>query len=223
MKQRIIHIAPSLLAADFSQLDNEVKRVALLGATYLHYDVMDGHFVPNISFGVPIVASLSKTHSLINDVHLMIDHPEKFIDAFVKAGAQVVTFHYESFSNDDQRLQLIHKIKKTGIKVGMSIKPLTEVDCLIPFLKELDLVLVMSVEPGFGGQLFLKNALDKIAFLRQFIDRFKLPCLIEVDGGINDLTGPLCIQAGVDILVAGSYLFGHDDLSNRYAKLLRHG
>jgi ribulose-phosphate 3-epimerase len=222
MKTRNIHIAPSLLAADFSQLDKEVQRVASLGATYLHYDVMDGHFVPNISFGVPVVASLSKTHSMINDVHLMINHPEKFIDAFVKAGAQIVTFHYESFANDDQRLQLIHQIKKLGIKAGMSIKPLTEVDEMIPYLKELDLVLIMSVEPGFGGQLFLKNSLDKIAVLRQEIDRLQLPCLIEVDGGINDLTAPLCIKAGVDILVAGSYLFGHDDMTKRFAKLLSH-
>lgn len=222
MKHRTIHIAPSLLAADFAHLDKEIQLVSNLGATYLHYDVMDGHFVPNISFGIPVVASVSKTHTMMNDVHLMVLHPDLFLDAFIKAGAHIVTFHYESFSTDEERYRMIQKIKQAGIRVGMSIKPLTDVDVLLPFLSQLDLVLVMSVEPGFGGQLFLKNAVDKIALLRKTIDGLHLQCLIEVDGGINELTAPLCIQAGVDILVAGSYLFGHEDIAHRYAKLLRH-
>jgi ribulose-phosphate 3-epimerase len=221
MKKRTVHIAPSLLAADFSQLKLEVNRVASLGATYLHYDVMDGHFVPNISFGVPIVAALSKTPGLVHDVHLMIKNPQNFIEAFVKAGANIITFHYEALDSDTKRFQLIQTIKRHKVKVGMCIKPLTEVDRLLPFLNDLDVALIMSVEPGFGGQLFLKNAIDKIAFLRKEIDQRNISCLIEVDGGINDLTAPLCTQAGVDILVAGSYLFNQQDMPKRYAALLK--
>jgi ribulose-phosphate 3-epimerase len=221
MKKRTVHIAPSLLAADFSQLKLEVNRVASLGATYLHYDVMDGHFVPNISFGVPIVAALSKTPGLVHDVHLMIKNPQNFIEAFVKAGANIITFHYEALDSDAKRFQLIQTIKRHKVKVGMCIKPLTEVDQLLPFLNDLDVALIMSVEPGFGGQLFLKNAIDKIAFLRKEIDQRNIPCLIEVDGGINHLTAPLCTQAGVDILVAGSYLFNQQDMPKRYAALLK--
>lgn len=219
MKQRPIHIAPSLLAADFNHLQREVERVIKLGASYLHYDVMDGRFVPNISFGVPVVAALSKTPGIIHDVHLMIQKPALFIEAFAKAGAQVITFHYEAFDNDAKRFALIRAIRKLNVKVGMSIKPLTEVQQLLPFLPELDVALIMSVEPGFGGQLFLKNAIDKIAVLRKEIDRLSLSCLIEVDGGINQLTGPLCVRSGVDILVAGSYLFGHEDMADRFESL----
>lgn len=218
---RKVFVAPSLLAADFSNLGDAISRVEKLGAAYLHYDVMDGHFVANLSMGVPVVKSLASRHRMINDVHLMIAHPSQFIADFAKAGANILTFHYEACRDDAEIRSIIASIKSFGVKVGMSVKPLTDVSVLFPYVKDLDLALVMSVEPGFGGQMFLKDALNKIAALKKKIAEQKLSTLIEVDGGINDVTASLCIKAGADILVAGSYLFGHSDLEARYAALLR--
>lgn len=218
---RKVSIAPSLLAADFSKLGEEIAHLERLGATHLHYDVMDGHFVPNLSMGVPVVKSLASRHRMINDVHLMIAQPARFIADFAKAGAQILTFHYEACRDAAEIRSVIASIKALGVKVGMSVKPLTEVSVLFPFLKELDVALVMSVEPGFGGQMFLKDALIKISALKKKISEQKLSTLIEVDGGINDVTAPLCIKAGADILVAGSYLLGQSDLEARYAALLK--
>ncbi len=215
-----IYIAPSILSADFSKLGEEIALVESLGAEYLHFDVMDGHFVPNISFGIPVLKSISSIHSMVNDVHIMISDPGKYAEAFVEAGADIVTFHYEACYDQDEVEEVINIIHACGAKAGLSIKPNTPVEVLTPFLEELDLVLIMSVEPGFGGQSFIPDALDKIRYLRQVIDGNGYECLIEVDGGINDKSGQLCKEAGVDILVAGSYLFGKEDIKERM-ELLR--
>lgn len=215
-----VYIAPSILAADFKKLGEEISLVESLGAEYLHFDVMDGHFVPNISFGVPVLESISKCHQMINDVHIMISEPKKYIEKFALAGADIITFHYEACEDLDEVQDVIDMIHSYGIKAGLSIKPNTPVEVIQPFLEDLELVLVMSVEPGFGGQSFIPEALDKISYLRKMIDLNDYLCLIEVDGGINEKTAKLCKEAGVDILVAGSYLFGKDDIEERM-ELLR--
>ena len=214
-----VYIAPSILSADFSKLGEEIALVESLGAEYLHFDVMDGHFVPNISFGVPVLKSISSIHQMINDVHIMISEPDKYIRKFADAGADIITFHYEACFDQDEVMDVIDLIHACGVKAGLSIKPKTPVEVLLPFLEDLDLVLVMSVEPGFGGQSFIPEALDKIVVLRNAIDEGGYHCLIEVDGGINDKTGQLCKEAGVDILVAGSYLFGNEDIKERMESL----
>ena len=218
MKQ--VCIAPSILSADFAKLGEEIALVESLGAEYLHFDVMDGHFVPNISFGIPVLESISSIHQMINDVHIMISDPDLYIEKFAKAGADIITFHYEACADESEVQDVINLIHSFGIKAGLSIKPKTPVEVLTPFLEDLDLVLVMSVEPGFGGQSFIPEALDKISYLRNIIDGNDYKCLIEVDGGINDKTGPLCKEAGVDIVVAGSFLFGKEDIKERM-ELLR--
>ncbi len=217
---RRVHVAPSILSADFRFLNHEIEKVYEAGATYLHFDVMDGHFVPNISFGLPVLESLKGHYNMIYDVHIMISDPLTYGPKFVKAGADIVTFHYEALSNDKERSKVIRAIRKASGKVGMSIKPKTRVEVVFPFLKMLDLVLVMSVEPGFGGQKFIPASLDKIEKLRKYIDRYKLDTLIEVDGGINNKTAKLCKEKGVDILVAGSYLFGSSKIKDRVEGLM---
>lgn len=217
---RRVHVAPSILSADFRFLNHEIEKVYEAGATYLHFDVMDGHFVPNISFGLPVLESLKGHYNMIYDVHIMISDPLTYGPKFVKAGADIVTFHYEALSNDKERNKVIRAIRKAGGKVGMSIKPKTRVEVVFPFLRMLDLVLVMSVEPGFGGQKFIPASLDKIEKLRIYIDRYKLDTLIEVDGGINNKTAKLCKEKGVDILVAGSYLFGSSKIKDRVEGLM---
>ena len=212
---RKVFVAPSILSADFSKLGEEIHLVESLGAEFLHFDVMDGHFVNNISFGVPVLKSISHTHKMINDVHIMISDPLKYTESFIKAGAQFLTFHYEACKDEHEVHEVIHLIHELGAKAGLSIKPNTNVEAVLPFLNHLDLVLIMSVEPGFGGQSFIPNALDKIAYLRKVIDERGLNCFIEVDGGINNETAKLCKEAGVDILVAGSYLFGQKDIKER--------
>ena len=214
-----VMIAPSILSADFSKLGDEIKLVEHLGAEYLHFDVMDGHFVPNISFGIPVLKSISKIHSMVNDVHIMISEPKKYIKKFAEAGADIITFHYEACNSLQEVEEIIDLIHDYGVKAGLSIKPNTSVEIIKPFLANLDLVLVMSVEPGFGGQSFISSALDKIQYLRYVIDENDYDCLIEVDGGINEETAHLCAEAGVDILVAGSYLFGQPDIKERMESL----
>jgi len=215
---RKIYIAPSILSADFNNLLKDIKEVENSGSDYLHFDVMDGHFVDNISFGIPVLKSISSSHNLVNDVHIMIENPLHFAKRFLDAGADILTFHYEAVNNEEEIKEIIDIIHKNNKKAGISIKPNTDVKVLIPYMSMLDLVLVMSVEPGFGGQSFMENALDKISFLRKYIDEKKLNCLIEVDGGINEETGNRCKKAGVDILVAGSYIFSNN-IKERIASL----
>ncbi|WP_041139142.1 ribulose-phosphate 3-epimerase [Beduini massiliensis] len=204
-------ISPSVLSANFADLKTDIKKIEEGGASWLHYDVMDGHFVPNISFGYSILGDVRKVTDLFLDVHLMISDPKKYLNDFIKAGADLITFHYESCDDLDQVKSVITEIKNQGIKAGISIKPNTDVEAIKPVLADLDLVLVMSVEPGFGGQSFMPKAIDKIKTLRNWIDQGKMECLIEVDGGINEETGKQCKEAGADVLVAGSYIFKHEN------------
>jgi ribulose-phosphate 3-epimerase len=205
-----IIVAPSLLAA--KKIVEEAKAIENIENVWLHFDVMDGKFVPNTSFSLEDLALMRKETNLFLDVHLMIENPEAHFMDYVNNGADLVTIHYEATSDLSS---LIRNIKNSGVKVGVSIKPKTEVEVLFPYLKELDLVLVMSVEPGFGGQSFIPGALEKIEKLRKEIDNNQYNCLIEVDGGINNETGDLCKESGVDVLVAGSYLFGKEDILKR--------
>lgn len=198
----MVQIAPSILSANFAALGREVKAVAAAGADLIHIDVMDGHFVPNLTVGPMVVRDIRPYANVPFDVHLMLTHPGRFIDQFAEAGADMITVHIES---QDHVPNLISQIKKHHKKAGLSIKPHTKTADLIPYLPDIDLVLVMAVEPGFGGQVFERTALDKIAQLKQLIGRKKVQ--ISVDGGINDITAPACQLAGADILVAGSYIF----------------
>ena len=202
-------VSPSILSADFAHLGSDCRAVLDAGAQMLHYDVMDGHFVPNISFGMPVLKSLHKAlPDAFYDVHLMIDDPLTYAEPFAKAGASLITFHLECGCDTAATLA---RIKALGCKTGLSVKPHTSVQALFPYLDQLDLALVMSVEPGFGGQKFMPMALDKIRALREEIDRRGLSCLVEVDGGVDAVTGPACVEAGADVLVAGSAVFGAAD------------
>lgn len=213
------YIAPSLLSADKAHLRDEIKKVEALGCEYIHWDIMDGIFVPNKSFDVSAVKENAKCHKMVNDVHIMVADPKKVAPEFIKAGADIVTFHYEALECPICCGKVIQQIHDAGCKAGISIKPKTPVKVLKELVKQVELVLVMSVEPGKGGQAFIPNALKKIKKLRKWIDKNNLNCLIEVDGGINAETGKKCRQAGVDILVAGSYLYGHDDIKERVESL----
>lgn len=213
------YVAPSLLAANKEKLFDEIKLAEVSGAELLHYDVMDGVFVDNVSFSLEEFKQIAHSHKMINDVHVMISDPDVQAIEYAKAGAGIVTFHLEAFTCPACMSKVIKEIHKYGTKVGISIKPETNVRYLVPFLNVVDLVLIMSVEPGKGGQAFMKSALRKIKFLRKYINKHKLDVLIEVDGGINDVTGQLARKAGADVLVAGTYLFGHEDFKERLEKL----
>lgn len=204
-------IAPSVLSLDYSRFEQQMLDLHASKAQWLHFDVMDGHFVPNLTFGPDILKAFKKASHLFMDVHLMVEDPDFFSDVFIDAGADMITFHSEALDNDFQRIMaLIKKIKGRGVKVGLTVKPKTPVESIFPYIREVDLFLIMSVEPGFGGQSFIPQSLEKIASLRQLIDQQQSSALIEVDGGINRHTGSLCKQAGADVLVAGSYVFKDD-------------
>lgn len=212
----MVKVAPSLLSANFAYLKAEID--AISAADWIHYDVMDGHFVPNISFGYSILNDVSKVTEMYLDVHLMISDPAKYVDNFIDSNASLIVFHYEAVA-EDKIDDLIKHIKERQVDVGISIKPDTPVDVLKPYLDKLDVVLVMSVEPGFGGQKFNPQATAKIATLANLRAENNYHYLIEVDGGINETTAKLCRDAGVDVLVAGSYVFGSDDYTKAIESL----
>lgn len=203
MKRKIL-IAPSILAADFSSLESEIKRIEQAGADMVHIDVMDGHFVPNITIGPPVVRDVRKITRLPLDVHLMIEEPARYIDEFRKAGSDIITLHAESKGDIKS---LLHGIKSSGIKAGISIRPKSSMALIKNHLEYVDMVLMMTVEPGFGGQKFMREVLPKIRELRSIYDKD-----IEVDGGINKETAKEVIAAGANVLVAGTFVFGSKDV-----------
>lgn len=208
-----IIVSPSILSADFANLEHDIKRVEEAGADWLHIDVMDGHFVPNITIGVPVVKSIKNVASIPLDVHLMIENPEKFVEAFKNAGADIITFHYEAVKDV---LAVVKLIKSFGVKAGLSIKPKTEAEEIFKFLPELDLLLVMTVEPGFGGQSFMHDCAQKIAKIKQNASG---NLIIQVDGGINNVTGHICTSLGANSLVAGNYIYNSENIEQAIKSL----
>lgn len=219
MAKKIIRVAPSLLAADFTNLDKEMKKVINAKANWIHIDVMDGHFVPNISFGMPICKAI-EDYPIFKDVHLMISDPLKYVNEFIDLKADLITFHLESLRYKKDVKNLISIIQDSGCACGISIKPNTPLESVLPYVKDIDVVLIMSVEPGFGGQKYMDVATEKIRKLREYIDEHHYDCLIEVDGGINETTSKIAKDAGVDVLVAGSYLF-KDNMKQKVKDLKR--
>lgn len=210
-------LAPSLLAADFTRLGEQIQETQKAGAQYLHIDVMDGIFVPSISFGMPLISSIRSASSQFFDVHLMIVEPERYIDEFVKCGADGITFHLEATENP---AVLIEKIHEKGIKAGISIKPKTPLKEVYPYLNTADMVLLMSVEPGFGGQAFIPEAYERIGELRHYIDSHAYNTRIQVDGGVGKKNIRQVIAAGADVFVAGSGVFRKQSISDNIAKFM---
>lgn len=210
-----IIVSPSILSADFANLERDIKKVENAGANWIHVDVMDGHFVPNITIGAPVVKSLRPVTDLPLDVHLMIENPEKYIDDFIKAGADIITFHYEAVTPDNIS-NLINKIKEKGIKAGLSIKPKTSPEDILKYLPELDMLLVMTVEPGFGGQKFMQDCAEKIKIIKNHAPK---DLIIQVDGGINNETAKICTLFGATSLVAGNYIYKSDNIKQAITSL----
>ena len=217
-----IIVSPSILAADFLNLGEEIKKIKEAGAKFLHFDVMDGHFVNNISFGLPVLKEISKEHLLINDVHLMIDNPIEFYKEFYESGADYLTIHIEVIKDFEDFLTIYNYAKENNKKIGVSIKPKTGFGLILKYLEYVDLVLVMSVEPGFGGQSFIETSLDTIKKLANIKKEKGYNYIIEVDGGINKETSLKCIDSGVDSLVAGSFIFKSKDYKKSVEEL-KHG
>ena len=212
----MIKISPSILAADFANLERDISRVS--SADYLHVDVMDGLFVPNITIGVPVVKSIRAVTALPLDVHLMIDRPVRYVEDFCKAGADIVTVHVEADTEENPRLAL-ERVRALGKRAGVVLKPKTPAEAALPFLDQCAMVLVMTVEPGFGGQSFMEDMLEKVRTLRGWINGRGLDCELEVDGGIGPRTAPLAVEAGANVLVAGSAVYGAEDIPARIAEL----
>lgn len=215
----MVKIAPSILSADFARLGDEVSQIA--SADYVHFDVMDGAFVPNISVGIPVLKSLRRATDMFLDVHLMIDRPIRYVEQFCRAGADLVNFHVESDTEENIK-SAIFMARELGKKTGVTLKPGTPAEAVLPYLPLVDLVLDMTVEPGFGGQSFMYDQLPKIAKLRELIDILSPGCELEADGGIDAETSSLVIEAGADVLVAGSAVFGKSDRAAAILAL-RHG
>ncbi len=211
-------LAPSLLAADFNILGQQIKETEQEGAEYLHIDVMDGVFVPSISFGMPLITSIREASRQFFDVHLMIINPERYIRKFVECGADGITFHLEAAEDADKTIEEIHA---AGVRAGLSIKPGTPVEAVYPYLSKVEMVLLMSVEPGFGGQPFMPEAYDRIRQLRNYIDENKLSVKIEVDGGVGKKNVRKVIEAGADIFVAGSAVFKKRSISENISAFMQ--
>lgn len=212
----MIKIAPSLLSANFAYLADEIKKVEAAGADLLHLDIMDGHFVPNLTFGPPVIAALRQVTKLPFDVHLMVTNPQELIEPFVKAGADILTVHAETAPHMHR---LIQTIKASGVRAAVSLNPATSLTAIEEILSELDMVLIMSVNPGFGGQQFIPESVDKIKRLRQLIESRNLQVDIEVDGGINKSTARMVVDAGANVLVAGSAVYGAPDVAKAIQEL----
>lgn len=215
MRRRIL--SPSILAADCSILGEQIRDIAEAGAQYVHIDVMDGVFVPSISFGIPVVETIRKVTDAFFDVHLMIVHPIKYIEPFAKAGANGITFHLES---EDDPQAVIDEIRRWDLKVGLSIKPGTPIEAVYPYLDQIDMLLIMTVEPGFGGQKYIPESTMRIAQAKRYIDDNNLDCDIEVDGGITLETGKTVLEVGANVIVAGSAVF-KDNIKDRVYQMLK--
>ncbi len=214
-------VSPSVLSMDYSQMKEQMDCLNQSEAKWLHFDVMDGHFVPNLTFGPDLLKGFRKMTDMVLDVHLMVTDPEKYAGKFIEAGADMVTFHVEALDYDIERcVQLIHQIKEKGVMAGIVVKPKTDVKIIEPLLKEVDMVLIMTVEPGFGGQSFMEDMLSKLEWLNSYRKDNSLNYRIEVDGGINGQTYKLAVNAGSDTLVAGSYVF-KGDICQNVASLLK--
>lgn len=205
----MIKIAPSILSADFGHLARDIQRVS--SADYLHVDVMDGAFVPNISLGIPVVQSIRKCTDMFLDVHLMVDKPVRYVEAFAKAGADLLSVHLEA-DHPTRIAEALKQMDQCGVKKAVALRPITSAKAILPYIEQLDMVLVMTVEPGSGGQAFMESQLDTIREVRAIIDRYNPACELEVDGGIAPKTAPLVVEAGANVLVAGSAVYGKEDI-----------
>lgn len=211
-------VAPSILSADFANLERDMNAIRDARAPWAHVDIMDGHFVPNITIGIPVVKALRRVSDLTLDVHLMITEPGRYTEAFCKAGADFLTIHLEA-DTPERIQQTLLNIRAMGVKAGISIKPGTPAEALEPYLTSCDMILIMTVEPGFGGQKFMENMMEKLRFLRRRLDVCNPACLLEVDGGVDARTAPICKAAGANVLVSGSAFFKAEDRADFVARL----